>query len=152
MDSLEYNINVMLDLLSRKKSILAQIYNITDNQANLLLSGQDSPEMNVFFNAMSDEKQKIIDEVVSLDDTFQAKFDECKDAFEAQAQFYKPLVELLQQQIREIMDLDANIRWLEESNRMLADRKKPHTKIKALKVSKSHLLSEYARNNNYGKD
>ena len=96
---------------------------------------------------MNDEKQKLIDLVISSDNLFQSVFESSTEDFNLNAEAYKPQIKELQDLIRKVMDVDVKIRVQEQKNKDLIASQYPRTKIQAAKVSKGNLLKKYESNN-----
>ncbi len=144
---MEAKFNLLFDILSKKKEALSQILNLTINQETVLLSNEETPELNVFFNEMSKEKQKLIDEVINADNFFQSTFNEMSEWFDKNANQYGEQVKKLQEQIKSVIDVDVKIRLQEQKNKELASKVRNKPKIHALKASKSYILNKYKSNN-----
>ena len=147
MEELLLKMNLMVDILAKKKQALNQILDITENQETILLQPK-SDELMVMFNEMNLEKQEYIQVVLQADDFFQNTFKDIKSNFEHNAEKYKDEVRDLQNKIKEIIDIDVKIRVKEERNKMLLPKFSTNLKIKAPKASKSYMLEQYAKNKN----
>lgn len=147
----ETQLKVMLEMLDKKEQILMQILNISTNQETILLSGQSSDEINIFFNEMSAEKQNLIQEILLNDELFQNRFDTVKEEFDGKAPMHKALVAQLQAKIKEVMEIDAKIRIQEEKNKMHLGKSVKKNKIET--TPKNYILKQYEKNNQFtGRD
>ena len=143
-------LNLLSDILERKKKALEQILNITENQEVVLNQGKSS-ELVDMFNEMAGEKQKYVEIVLQADILFQKTFGELKSYFESMAEQHLKEIKILQTQISSIMDLDVAIRVKEKRNKELADSRRSVHKIQTPKVSKNYMLQQY-ENNKKNKD
>ena len=141
------NFTLLKDILKKKQGFLEQILNLTINQETILLCEEKSEEHSIMFREMNDEKQKLIDMVISSDNLFQSIFESSTDDFNINAKTYTPQIKELQELIREVMDTDVKIRVQEQKNKDLISSQYPRTKIKTAKVSKGNLLKKYESNN-----
>jgi hypothetical protein len=127
-------------MLDDKRKTLEQILAITENQA-VVLDGEQDSFAKAMYSGMSGEKQKLIDAVIESDKIFETVFQEIGDSFEEKAPGNKQIVSRLQDQIRAVTAVDANIRIQEARNEDLKKRKKiTHT------LSPNKLFALYARN------
>ena len=138
-------LNLLSDILERKKKALEQILNITENQ-EIILEQEKSSEMVDMFNAMAAEKQKYVEIVIQSDNLFQKTFEEIKGAFDTMAEHHLGEIKTLQTQIAAIVDLDVAIRVKEKRNKEISDVGRTVHKIQAPKASKNYMLQQYAKN------
>lgn len=138
-------LDFLIDLLNQKKSVLEKILNITENQNTILDSKDKSKETNVFFNEMNKEKHMLIDEVMELDKAFQSSFDEISDIFDSEALEHKEKVIKMQDLIEYVLNLDINIRAVEQKNKEIIEMgKKPINKKTPL--NKNYVYEKYKKN------
>lgn len=119
MDSFLTQMKILQDIIAKKKNVLSQIHCITENQNMVLLAKDTEEGMFEMFNVMNEEKQLLIDEVISLDDGFQGMFQGFKSEFEAKALLYPNESQMLKNNIKDVMDFDIKIRVLEGKNKSL---------------------------------
>ena len=147
MDNFLVQLNVLSDMLGKKKALLERISAITENQENILLSPYaESDEGAMLFSGLNEEKHKLIELVLQADDLFQNLFDSIKEEFEARAQDFKEEIRTLKNEIKEVVELDAKIRIREEKNRMLLEKLKPKNKPEISGTSKAYVLKQYQKN------
>ncbi len=147
MSEFDININLLIDIISKKKSHLEQILNITLNQRELL-GKEDSKNL---FIEMNKEKQILIDDVLALDNVFQRKFDLISHNFNSKivVNSYREKIALIQDYTKSVLRLDNEIRVQEEKNtkrmkEVKTDRVKTIEKIKEAKAS--NIINLYKSN------
>lgn len=152
MNSFEIKLEVLADTLDKKQDILQQILTITENQESILIAEKDAPEaelasLSSMFLQMNDEKQKLIDKLLSSDTFFENVFREISDDFEARAEAHKPIIGKMQASIRRVTDLDVKIRLQEQRNRDVMQFEKPAKTADFTKASRSYMIKQYEKNN-----
>lgn len=150
-----YNkINNLNFLLDRKLQLLGLILDITKSQKNFFDKDENN-EINSFINLSVEEKQKLIDELVSIDNMFLTIFESFKGGLNQNKKIFEKELKQLQQKIQQIADTDLKIRLQEEKNKQtlnnvnnINNNINTIDKVKTLKLSKSDLLKKYNDNNN----
>lgn len=150
-----YNkINNLNYLLDRKLQLLGLILDITKSQKNFFDKDENN-EINSFINLSVEEKQKLIDELVSIDNMFLTIFESFKGGLNQNKKIFEKELKQLQQKIQQIADTDLKIRLQEEKNKQtlnnvnnINNNINTIDKVKTLKLSKSDLLKKYNDNNN----
>lgn len=144
MDEFGVRLSVLLDITQKKNVLLDTILNITYNQNSVVIS-ELTTENRQLFMALAKEKQKLIDEVYSLDTVFQRTYDAIKHLFDTQLkQSDKDKLTQLQELIDMIIVLDEKICALEADNTTLLENKKLEVqKINVPKTNKNRLLEQY---------
>ena len=117
-------LNVMLEGLKKKATALAEILAVSENQQTVIKSELPLEGVREMVFSMNDEKQANIQIVKDCDDMFENMLKEIGPELEAQQDLYKPQVKVLQQHIRQVMDLDIKIRVAEEENNRLLDERR----------------------------
>lgn len=141
-------LEILSEALGKKEEALNQILAITENQATVLESIDETDQWRSFIAAMNEEKQKHIDIVLNSDEVFEGIFREFGGDFEEYAPRYKETVHKLQEQIKAVTDLDIRIRVYEDKNKNAAGNKTDaKVKINVPKASKSYILKQYTSNN-----
>lgn len=140
MEEFLLKIRLLTDIVGKKKQVLNQILDITENQETVLL--QPKPEITLF-NEMNMEKQNHIQTVLQADDFFQNVFDSIKEIFEKNAKNCADEIKQLQAEIKAVIDLDIKIRVKEQRNKMLLP--KPVTSLKGV-PNKKYVLEQYQKN------
>ena len=148
-----YNkINNLTYLLDRKIELLSLILNITKNQ-KLVFENNKKQDTLPFLDISIEEKQKLIDELVSIDDMFLSIFESFKGNLNKHKDIFKEDIKTLKHKIQEITELDFKIRIQEEKNKNLQNINIKNNlmnveKVKTLKVSKDNMLKKYKNNTN----
>lgn len=144
-DAFSIKVNLLSDVLAKKKAALTLILNITENQETLLTQ-PPSQEGAAFFRAMSLEKQKNIDDVLECDNVFSEVFGEISQSFEENANKNRADVLRLQEDIKSVMDLDIKIRFQEARNKELLEKKKNvQTPVENAEQKPRNIFEEYQR-------
>ncbi len=147
MDDLKFKINFLLDLLTKKEELLTQIYNITENQ-ELFEKTLTSSDKDLLLGEAVKEKQKIIEEVITADNTFMKIFGEFKGELNRRQEEFRPEIKKMQEKIRAVSSIDLKIRAKEQRAKQGIQVQNPvlSQKIKTLKSSKNYILSKYKEN------
>ena len=140
-------LNILLDLISKKRGLLVQILTICENQ-EAILSAERNEEYDKLFIGMGNEKQLLVDEVVATDAMFQKMFDEFGDDFQNLGDSGKDVIRSLQELVMNVTELDAKIRLTENRNldRIAQERVNP-PKPSITEASKKQLLKQYKSHN-----
>ena len=106
-----------------------------------------------FLDVSIEEKQKLIDELVSIDDMFLSIFESFNGSLNKHKDIFKEDIKTLKDKIQEITELDFKIRIQEEKNKNLQNINIKNNlmnveKVKTLKVSKDNMLKKYKNNTN----
>ena len=144
-------LNVLTDILIKKKQALMQIANICENQG-LLLMQPSSDERTDFLKAISVEKQSLIEVVIECDDVFQTIFNEIHINFEERAKKFQRQTTVLQGKIKDVMELDVKIRAYEEKNKALVNETRGQPIDKNNAYNKNYLDEQYKKNKRPPKD
>lgn len=107
-------LELLIDILEKKKEVLHTILALTENQSTLL-EQPSSIEILQAFKEVSDEKQKWIEEVLTLDTVFNRTFSKI-EGFEEEAHAYKETIIKLQKLVEQVTDVDIKIRVIEQKN------------------------------------
>lgn len=142
-----YNkINNLNYLLDRKIEILSIILNITKSQGIVF---KEQEGIDSFINMSINEKQSLINELISIDEMFLNIFESFKGALNRNKNIFKEDIRQIQNKIQKIADMDINIRLQEEKNKQLVNNNialSSKNKVKTLKVSKDEMLKKYINN------
>lgn len=144
---IKFKLNFLMDILDQKLKFLNQIYNITENQEffEKTLSGEDQT---ILLKEAINEKQKIIDDVITADNTFMKIFGEFKGDLNRNQDTFKAEIKKMQEKIREVSSVDFKIRAKEQRAKQGIQITPPvlSKKIKTLKSSKNYILDKYKKN------
>lgn len=142
-----YNkINNLNYLLDRKIEILSIILNVTKSQGIVF---KEQEGIDSFINMSINEKQSLINELISIDEMFLNIFESFKGALNQNKNIFKEDIRQIQNKIQKIADMDINIRLQEEKNKQLVNNNialSSKNKVKTLKVSKDEMLKKYINN------
>ncbi|MBS5794491.1 MAG: hypothetical protein ACLUCH_02170 [Lachnospirales bacterium] len=142
-----YNkINNLNYLLDRKIEILSIILNVTKSQGIVF---KEQEGIDSFINMSINEKQSLINELISIDEMFLNIFESFKGALNRNKNIFKEDIRQIQNKIQKIADMDINIRLQEEKNKQLVNNNialSSKNKVKTLKVSKDEMLKKYINN------
>ncbi len=157
MDELGVRLSLLIEITSKKKNLLDLILNITYNQNCIVTNELDQDGRKLFLD-LATEKQKMIDEIYSLDTVFQRTYDTIKNAFNPTISGdNKQKIKTLQEIIDSVVSLDDSICELESSNSTLLEHKKSIIEKKVSPNSNKQLnmnkaIEKYnVQNNNYNK-
>ena len=142
MDTMRTYINVLIDTLQKKKSVLEQIQIATEQQKFLMQQeGFDETQ----FHQMMEQKDKLLQELEKLDNGFEQIYERVGLALKHNKELYKDEVLIAQQLIQDIMDLSVGIQALEEQNkqRFAACMTAKRGKIREFKVSNRAAANYY---------
>lgn len=114
MDAVRTYINVLIDTLEKKKSVLEKILKVSEEQKVFL---QTESFQEAVFQKTLDEKEVLIKELESLDVGFDQIYERVALALQHNKEMYKDEVLVMQGLIRGIMDLSVGIQALEEQNK-----------------------------------
>lgn len=142
-----YNkINNLNYLLDRKIEILSIILNVTKSQGIVF---KEQEGIDSFINMSINEKQALINELISIDEMFLNIFESFKGALNQNKNIFKEDIRQIQNKIQKIADMDINIRLQEEKNKQLVNNNialSSKNKVKTLKMSKEEILKKYINN------
>ncbi len=142
-----YNkINNLNYLLDRKIEILSIILNVTKSQSIVF---KEQEGIDSFINMSINEKQSLINELISIDEMFLSIFESFKGALNQNKSMFKEDIRQIQNKIQKIADIDINIRLQEEKNKQLVNNNialSSKNKVKTLKMSKGEMLKKYINN------
>ncbi len=133
MSEKEYVI-MLRESLEKKKEILLLIQRKNARQRAILLDEQSTPdELEENFN----EKGKLVDQIVELDDGFGVLFERVRVAIDKDRASYADEIRRMQELITEITDLSNQVQAEEQRNRTLASNRFASVRQKVKKVRNS---------------
>ena len=147
MDNINTYISVLHGSLRKKLELTKEILELTKEQ-NKILSKEDIDAD--YFERIVDEKDRKINEVLTIDKGFQSLFDKISVYIKANPQTYRQQILEMQNFIRTITDIGVEIENLEYKNRekfkkyILLKR----NNIKDFKVSNKTAVSYYKNMSN----
>ena len=108
-------LNIMIDTLKKKETLLNEMKVTTLKQAAIL--ERDDFDADSFDNTI-DEKQGKIDELLKLDKGFMEMYDKVKDALITDGKDYEKEIEQAKEFIKKQTDLSVELQAIEEKNRV----------------------------------
>ena len=106
-------VNMMVDVLRRKRSILEQLLKDTKKQEQLLLEEKMDVDA---FNALVENKGTQIEELNEIDEGFDALFQRVKSEIMSHREEYQFQIETMQSLISEVSSLGVSVQALEQQN------------------------------------
>lgn len=112
------SLSVLADSLDVKLDLMDRIFACTNSQKDLLEMGlQDFVE----FDRMVDEKDVLVDKLISLDDGFEQLYSDIATQLKDNREKYSAQIRNLQDKIRRITELSASIQAQETRNKKMMD-------------------------------
>ena len=108
-------LNIMIDTLKKKETLLSKLKATTLNQA-VILEKDDFDADN--FDRTIDEKQSMIDELLKFDEGFMELYNKVKDTLMSDGKDYAAEIEQVKAYIKKQTDLSVELQALEEKNRV----------------------------------
>lgn len=108
-------LNIMIDTLKKKESLLNELKAVTVKQADILESEDFDADG---FDSTIDEKQGKIDELLKLDEGFMELYEKVKDTLINDGRDYAPEIEKAKALIKKQTDASVELQALEEKNRV----------------------------------
>ena len=122
---------MMRESLEKKKELLLLIQKKNARQREFFLNEASTPEE---LDDICDEKGRLIDQVVALDEGFEALYNKVKDEIDRNRPAYADEIQRMQDMIREITDLSNQIQTEEQRNQTLANARFSSVKKRVQKV------------------
>lgn len=108
-------VNMMLDSLKKKDSILDKIIELNNVQTELA----KQPELDMdAFSATVEQKQELIDKMQEMDDGFQSLYDRVKEELQVNRARYAEEIRQMQAYIKQLSEKSVQIQTQEEKNRL----------------------------------
>ncbi|MFV0441889.1 MAG: hypothetical protein ACK5LV_11480 [Lachnospirales bacterium] len=127
MNLYKTKLDLLIDISFQKKDEVSIILNICENQHTLLTSTFKSDDILAYFKVLSDEKQNVVNTILSLDDAFNSNYEQCKDAFaDENKDNYSCEIKTLQKIIASINDITSKISLVEKSNELFISKHSAH--------------------------
>ena len=134
-------LNILYDSLSKKLDVLEQIEKKSIEQSELIKDASVDLDL-VDFNM--DEKAKLIEEVLTLDNGFQGIFDKIRPQLLENKEMYKVQIKKLQELIEKVTEKSATIQAIEARNKAQMDivfatqKKEVQTRRNAMSVARDY--------------
>lgn len=144
MDEFGLRLKMLIDILDKKWRLLSRVTNIVENQGTILKSADKTKETLEIFRVLTEEKQKVIDEIFALDSAFNTTYDKIKHNFDNKVvtNAYRQEISQMQGYIKDILIHSENITIIEKSNDqyILEDRFKQTTPVTPKTVGQTNLF------------
>lgn len=127
-------IQMLIDSLDNKIGILEELQSKNNDQTMILSNPNSGPDE---LDANVDAKSELIDALDKLDEGFEIVFNRVKDILDGNRQQYREQIQIMQDKIRRISDLTADIEAKEHKNRELAVTKFSNVRAQIREVNKS---------------
>ena len=115
---MENSLRILSDSLDKKMDVLRRIQNYNREQEKVFTEGQT--DLKAFDRAI-EEKDALIEELVKLDDGFEALFERISGELKENKQAYAPQIAILQKKISEITEFSMSIQAQEARNKKLVE-------------------------------
>lgn len=115
---MENSLRILSDSLDKKKDVLCRIQSYNREQEKAFTEGQADLEA---FDRAIEEKDALIEELMKLDDGFEALFERISGELKENKQAYAPQIAILQRKISEITELSVSIQAQEARNKKLVE-------------------------------
>ena len=119
MTNQEYT-RMMVESLDKKVELLKQLQGLNLEQKNILEDYDSLPEE---LDENMDKKSAIIDRLDKMDEGFQSLFDKVKEELDNKREAYAEDIRCMQELIKEITDLSADVQAKEMRNKELAKKR-----------------------------
>lgn len=111
---MESQLMILTQNLEQKLEALRKIQEYNRRQAEIFTAGK--VDIN-HFDAAMEEKQRLIDELIHLDEDFELLYEKLAGELKDNRQQYASQIRTLQAKVAEVMELSASVRIQEEQNR-----------------------------------
>jgi len=144
-------LNIMIDTLKKKETLLSKLKATTLNQA-VILEKDDFDADN--FDRTIDEKQSMIDELLKFDEGFMELYNKVKDTLMSDGKDYAAEIEQVKAYIKKQTDLSVELQALEEKNRvkLSVHLSKGRQKGKDFRTSSRTVAAYYKTMSNHHQD
>lgn len=138
------SLNVLAESLDIKLDVLLKIQEYTNKQKAIF--EEETPDMEKFDNLV-DEKDILVDKLISLDEGFERLYQEVSDELNINRSEYSAQIRTLQEKISEITDISSSIQAQEARNKKMIDEyfAKERQSIKKGRIS-SKAAYDYYKN------
>ena len=133
----EEYLQILIQCLEKKRSVLFQIRKKNEEQRVLLLDDDLTPEE---LENNIDEKGQLIDQLELLDDGFDETYDRVREVVRQRPKQYEKEIRVLQELMREITSDSNSIQAEEQRNYKLAQQKFAAVKHQIKKVKSRHRI------------
>lgn len=115
---MENQLTILSESLDRKLEVLHKIQEYNQRQEKAFSA--EEVDMSLFDDAV-EEKQRLIDEVLRLDNGFEALYKRLAEELEGNRQRYASQIKELQQKVAEVTELSVSVQAQEARNKKLVE-------------------------------
>ena len=123
---------VLRDSLIKKEKILTELIEKSEKQAEIVKADQVNWDV---FTKLVDEKGKMIDDIMELDDGFETLFARIKEGLEENKEKYKEIIVEIKTLVTSVTEKSANLEATERRNKAIIEGAFANTR-KEIKQSK----------------
>lgn len=151
VDDFGIRLKLITDILQKKIDVLKLLLNVTENQGVVLESKNKNEIALTMLRTLTDEKQRMIDEILQMDSVFQKTYTAIKHNFQNQSvtKQYKKEILHMQGTIREISVISDKIVLAERYNDNITKTMSKainERKTVTSNATKNNLLQMYNKN------
>lgn len=137
-------IRMLRESLEKKVRILTNIEAANEDQERILKDAYSTPDE---LDENMETKDRLVDEIIRLDNGFQEMYDHVREALQKDKSAYADDIRAMQELIREITDRSNHVKMQEQANKRLAEAKFSGIREKAREIRKNEkAVSTYYRN------
>ena len=135
-------LTILIESLQKKSKVLEDISAYNERQSQLFKSGDASLES---FDGLVEEKGKLIDALVKLDEGFETLYERIADEVVTNKDLYADQIRQLQELIRKVTDQSVTIQAQEARNKELVENyfRKQKQQLKSKKQSSQAAINYY---------
>lgn len=139
-------IDMMLESLQKKEKVLISLLGKSEEQKEVLSAVEVDWDV---FDQLTTDKGELIDELLKLDEGFEALFDRIKEPLTQNKDLYKTEIGFMQATIRSLTDNSAKLEALEQRNKKLVETRMAESRqsIKQSKLGSQAAMQYYQRMN-----
>ena len=112
------SLSVLSESLDMKLEVLEKIQEYTDKQK--IVFETDTPDVDEY-DRLVDEKDELVDKLISLDDGFEKLYQEVSDELKDNRERYAGVIRELQKKISRITEISASIQAQESRNKKMIE-------------------------------
>lgn len=139
-------IQMMLESLQKKEKVLIALLDKSGKQKETLSAQTVDWDA---FDALTEEKGVLIDELLQLDEGFESLFERVKEPLTQRKELYKTEIGFMQSVIRSLTEKSAELESLEQRNKKLVETRMAESRqtIKQSKLGSQAAMQYYQRMN-----
>lgn len=144
--STENYLQILSDSLVKKKDILISLTELNEEQENILKQPQFDENA---FNKSVDDKAELIEQLIKLDEGFNAIFEKVKIQLDENRTMYISQIKEMQSLIKKVTELAAQVETKERRNKTLVENRFASMKREISNVRRStQMANTYYKNMN----